>query len=60
MQAALPHALEAIMKVYEETPVAPRMAEPLEVAWTVAMLYEENAGWLNGLYDPVTGGSILS
>ncbi|TGO45262.1 hypothetical protein BOTNAR_0684g00010 [Botryotinia narcissicola] len=38
MQAALPHALEAIMKVCEETPVAPSMAEPLEVAWTVAML----------------------
>ena len=32
MQTTLPHALEAIMKVCEETPVAPRMAEPLEVA----------------------------
>lgn len=43
----------------ERVPVASRFAEPEEVAWTVAMLCEEKAGWLNGLYIPVSGGYNL-
>lgn len=36
-----------------------RMAEPEEIAWAVAMLCEEGAGWINGVYVPVTGGSTI-
>ncbi|VUC32974.1 unnamed protein product [Clonostachys rosea] len=43
-----------------QTPVAPRFAKPSEIAWVVASLCEENAGWLNGLYIPVAGGRLLS
>jgi 3-oxoacyl-[acyl-carrier protein] reductase len=60
LQAAPPHALESAMQTCKSTPVAPRMATPSEIAWTVAMLCEEGAGWLNGLYIPVTGGSTLN
>ena len=44
---------------FHRIPVASRMAEPEEIAWTLAMLCEEKAGWLNGLYVPVTGGSTI-
>lgn len=44
----------------KRTPVAPRLGQPAEVAWTVAMLCEERAGWLNGLWIPVAGGLSLS
>ncbi|KAK5048705.1 hypothetical protein LTR84_005797 [Exophiala bonariae] len=43
----------------DSTPVAPRETTPEEVAWTVAMLCEEKAGWLNGVYVPIAGGSIM-
>jgi NAD(P)-dependent dehydrogenase (short-subunit alcohol dehydrogenase family) len=59
LQAAPPHVLETIMQTCRSTPVASRMAEPSEVAWMVATLCEERAGWLNGLYIPVAGGSTL-
>lgn len=48
-----------VRKRMEATPVADRMAKPEEIAWTVAMLCEEGAGWLNGLYVPVAGGGTL-
>lgn len=50
---------ELIKKRNETVPVASRMAKPEEVAWTVATLCEEGAGWLNGLYVPVAGGGTL-
>ena len=52
--------LATIGKVIEQTPASPRMAKPEEVAWTVAVLCEEGASWLNGLYIPVAGGLVFS
>ncbi|KAF4473277.1 3-oxoacyl-(acyl-carrier) reductase [Fusarium agapanthi] len=54
------HILEILRRTSEGTPVAPRMAYPSEVAWIVATLCDKQAGWLNGLYIPVAGGSTLS
>ncbi|KAJ9627605.1 hypothetical protein H2203_002817 [Taxawa tesnikishii (nom. ined.)] len=59
MRAAPRELHELLEKSYDRVPVASRMAEPEEIAWTVAMLCEEKAGWLNGLYVPVTGGSTI-
>ncbi|KAH7117182.1 3-oxoacyl-reductase [Dactylonectria estremocensis] len=58
--AAPPQVLETMRATCEATPVASRMAEPWEVAWAVATLCENKAGWLNGVYLPVAGGSTLS
>lgn len=52
--------LESVTSQFNTVPVAPRMANPEEIAWTVASLCEEGASWLNGLYIPVTGGQTLS
>ncbi|KAK5024683.1 hypothetical protein LTS07_008529 [Exophiala sideris] len=60
MMVAPPHFQEMLMKNAANTPVGPRMAKPEEIAWTVAILCDEAADWLNGLYLPVTGGSTLS
>lgn len=60
IKAAPPHVLETIMRTCQSTPVESRMAEPYEVAWTVAMLCEDKAAWLNGLYIPVAGGSTMN
>ncbi|KAH7112071.1 hypothetical protein B0J11DRAFT_542620 [Dendryphion nanum] len=57
---AAPQAVrDALKPIIEATPVASRVAEAGEVAWTVAMLCEKEAGWLNGLYIPVSGGSSI-
>lgn len=58
--AAPAHIQDMLRSTYSQTPVAPRMARPSEVAWTVATLCEEKAGWLNGLYIPVAGGLVFS
>ncbi|PGG95203.1 hypothetical protein AJ79_10195 [Helicocarpus griseus UAMH5409] len=50
---------EQLRPMIEQTPSAPRAATPQEVAWTVAMLCEEEANWINGVYIPVAGGSTL-
>jgi 3-oxoacyl-[acyl-carrier protein] reductase len=60
LRSAPPHVLATVMQTCNSTPVAPRLASPSEVAWTVAMLCEEQAGWLNGLYIPVAGGSTMT
>ncbi|KIX09362.1 uncharacterized protein Z518_00441 [Rhinocladiella mackenziei CBS 650.93] len=51
--------IDDLKPVIENTPVASRLAKPEEIAWTVAMLCEEEAGWLNGTYIPVAGGIVL-
>jgi 3-oxoacyl-[acyl-carrier protein] reductase len=51
--------IDSVSSQFSNVPVAPRMAKPEEIAWTVATLCEEGAGWLNGLYVPVTGGQTL-
>ncbi|RKK10056.1 hypothetical protein BFJ66_g13714 [Fusarium oxysporum f. sp. cepae] len=52
--------LDAVWTRCKNIPVAPRMGDPNELAWVVATLCEESAGWLNGLYIPVTGGDMLN
>ena len=58
--AAPPEVLAQIKGTCERTPVAARLAEPKEIAWAVAMLCEEGASWMNGLYVPVTGGLTMN
>lgn len=50
---------DSLQPLIDATPVAPRVATPAEVAWTVAMLCEKEAAWLNGLYIPVAGGGLI-
>lgn len=50
---------ESLQPMIDSTPVAPRVAIPEEVAWTVATLCEEKGGWLNGVIIPVSGGSSM-
>lgn len=57
---AAPAALkESLQPIIEATPVAARVGTPEEVAWLVASLSEEQAGWINGAYIPVNGGSSI-
>ena len=58
-KAAPESVKEPIKPLIEQTPVAPREATTEEVAWTVAMLCEEPAGWINGAYLPVSGGTVM-
>lgn len=58
---AAPSAVrEALQPVVDATPAAARLGTPEEVAWVVAGLCEEQAGWVNGAYIPVNGGSCIS
>lgn len=41
------------------TPVASRLGTPEEVAWAVAMLCDEGASWINGVYLPLSGGGFM-
>lgn len=57
---AAPQSLrDALQPIIDANPTAPRVATPAEVAWTVAMLCEKEAVWLNGLYLPVSGGALI-
>ncbi|KAH7269087.1 uncharacterized protein BKA55DRAFT_531756 [Fusarium redolens] len=57
---AAPSAVrEALQPIVDSTPVAPRVGTPEEVAWSVATLAEEKAGWINGAYIPINGGSSI-
>lgn len=51
---------QALKPIIDNTPMARRPATPEEVSWAVVMLCEKQAGWINGVYLPVTGGSTLS
>jgi NAD(P)-dependent dehydrogenase (short-subunit alcohol dehydrogenase family) len=57
--AAPPFVRELLKPMIDDTPVAPRVARPEEIAWVVAMLCEEGAGWVNGVYLPVGGGTTM-
>ncbi|KAG8629365.1 hypothetical protein KVT40_003230 [Elsinoe batatas] len=48
MDAAPPEFKDKLNKFVEMTPVEPRMATGGDIAWVVAMLCEEGAGWVNG------------
>jgi len=52
--------LDVVHARCDNIPVAPRMGNPNDLAWVVATLCEEKAGWLNGLYIPVAGGGLLT
>lgn len=52
--------LQTVWDRCSNIPVAPRMGDPNELAWVVATLCEESAGWLNGMYLPVSGGGLLN
>lgn len=58
--ASPPFVHEMLKPMIDETPVAPRVATPEEVAWATVMLCEDGAGWINGAYVPVGGGTTLS
>lgn len=60
MLSAPPHFLDVVMKQTEKNPVESRLGTPEEVAYAVAMLCEEKAGWINGQYIPVCGGSYMT
>ncbi|KIX03992.1 uncharacterized protein Z518_07545 [Rhinocladiella mackenziei CBS 650.93] len=47
--AAPPELRKLLAAGLDKIPVASRMAQPEETAWAVAMLCEEEAGWLNVL-----------
>ncbi|KEF62902.1 3-oxoacyl-[acyl-carrier protein] reductase [Exophiala aquamarina CBS 119918] len=49
----------ALQPMLDATPVASRAGSPAEVAYAVAILCEVEAGWINGVYLPVTGGSVV-
>ncbi|KAM6506722.1 hypothetical protein FSOLCH5_013697 [Fusarium solani] len=49
-----------LIPVIQNTPVAKRLGKPEEVAYTVAVLCEDQASWINGAWVPVTGGFLLS
>lgn len=58
--AARQDILDDIGPILAMTPVASRLAKPEEIAWTVAMLCDEGAGWINGAWIPVTGGIVTN
>lgn len=44
----------------EHVPVGSRFGEPEEVAYAVAVLCEDRAGWMNGNHIHVNGGLLLA
>lgn len=50
---------EALQPMIDSTPAGARVARPEEVAWLVARLCQEEAGWVNGAYIPLNGGSCM-
>ncbi|KAF5243292.1 hypothetical protein FANTH_8241 [Fusarium anthophilum] len=52
--------LDIVLKHSEANPVASRLGAPEEVAAAVAMLCEEQTGWINGAYIPVGGGMVMT
>ncbi|KAF2227962.1 hypothetical protein BDZ85DRAFT_300828 [Elsinoe ampelina] len=52
MDAAPPEFKDKLNRFVETAPVEPRMATGEDMAWVVAMLCEEGAGWVNGPLPP--------
>lgn len=50
---------EALKPMIDSTPAGARVARPEEVAWLVARLCQEEAGWVNGAYIPINGGVCM-
>lgn len=51
--------LDAIQPIIDSTPAGKRVGKPEEVAWLVARLCQEEAGWINGAYIPINGGVCM-
>ena len=60
MKKASPALKESLVPILQQTPVGERMAEPEEIAWSIAMLCENKASWINGSYLVVGGGTYMS
>lgn len=58
--AAPPQFLEELRIRSERTSMASRLARPEDIAWAVAQLCEDSAGWINGQYIPVDGGMVFT
>ncbi|KAH6668431.1 putative short chain dehydrogenase [Halenospora varia] len=58
-RAAGPDLMEIIRPEIERTPVAPRAAEPSEIAYAVLMLCLPRASWLNGVHLIASGGLYM-
>jgi NAD(P)-dependent dehydrogenase (short-subunit alcohol dehydrogenase family) len=43
----------------EQTPAAPRMGQPGEIAYAVGVLCEDRAAWMNGNHIHVNGGLVI-
>jgi NAD(P)-dependent dehydrogenase (short-subunit alcohol dehydrogenase family) len=52
--------MKVLQPIIDQTPVAKRLGEPEEVAWTVAMLADPKAEWINGQHLAVAGGLYIS
>lgn len=52
--------MKGIQPLLDATPVAPRMAQPEEIAFSVGFLCEPRAGWITGVCLAVNGGFFMS
>ncbi|KAL4742466.1 hypothetical protein BDV11DRAFT_211151 [Aspergillus similis] len=51
--------MKILQPIIDQTPVAPRMAQPDEIAYAVAFLCEERARWINGAHLIASGGLFI-
>ncbi|KAL6235090.1 hypothetical protein BDW75DRAFT_230596 [Aspergillus navahoensis] len=57
--AAGEEQMKILQPIIDQTPVAPRMAEPAEIAYAVAFLCEERVRWINGAHLVASGGLFI-
>ncbi|KAL4982331.1 hypothetical protein BDW68DRAFT_192240 [Aspergillus falconensis] len=57
--AAGDEQMKILRPIIDQTPVAPRMAQPDEIAYAVAFLCEEQARWINGAHLVASGGLFI-
>ncbi|KAL4770117.1 hypothetical protein BDW60DRAFT_218254 [Aspergillus nidulans var. acristatus] len=57
--AAGEEQMKILQPIIDQTPVAPRMAQPDEIAYAVAFLCEERARWINGVHLVASGGLFV-
>ncbi|OJI88801.1 hypothetical protein ASPTUDRAFT_195475 [Aspergillus tubingensis CBS 134.48] len=57
--AAGEEQMKILQPIIDQTPVAPRMAEPDEIAFAVGFLCEERSRWINGAHIIASGGLFI-
>lgn len=57
--AAGDEQMRILQPIIDQTPVAPRTAQPEEIAYAVAFLCEERARWINGAHIVASGGLFI-